>query len=50
MELTFAIMWSMVLIADMASALAGGAANWILVFCPLSVLILKCWVDYFNKR
>ena len=50
MELTSAIMWSIVLMADMASALTGGAANWILVFSPLSVLILKSWQDYFDKR
>lgn len=48
MELSLAIMWSVALIADMASALTGGAANWILVFCPLSVLVLKYWADYFN--
>lgn len=49
MELLLAIMWSIVLMIDLASALVGNAPSWMLVFCPLSILVLKYWIDYFNK-
>lgn len=50
MELSLAIMWSIILILDIASALTGGTPSWFSVFCPLLVLVLRYWMDYLSKR
>lgn len=41
------ILWTIVLIFDILSAAMGNSPNWVLVFCPLSMLILRCALDIF---
>lgn len=50
MDLTLAIMWSVVLIVNFISMLVGCEATWILVFCPLTILVLDKWERYFENR
>lgn len=50
MDLTLAIMWSVALVADIICMACGGEASWILVFCPLIILVLDKWERYFENR
>lgn len=50
MTLGLAICWTLVFIADIISAVSGAAPTWVTVFCPLSVLVLNCWVDYIVEK
>lgn len=50
MELTLAILWSTVLVTDIISAVVGNAPTWILVFCPLAILVIDKWNDYMKSR
>lgn len=54
MTLGLAICWTLVLITNIVGAVSGAAPTWVAVFCPLSVLVLDCWMDYavekVNKR
>lgn len=48
MKLLLAICWSIILVADIFCCLAGEDASWILVFCPLAVVVLNTWLDFFD--
>ena len=50
MTLGLAICWTLVLIFDIVGAVSGTAPTWVAVFCPLSVLVLDCWVDYIVEK
>ena len=50
MKLILALVWSIVLFFDILSACSGNEPNWILVFCPLVLLVSNYWVDYFFTR
>ena len=50
MKLTLALIWTIVLISDIFSAYSGNEPNWMLVFCPLILLVIKYWDDYFTTR
>lgn len=41
------ILWTIVLIVDILNAVMGNSPNWVMVFCPLSMLILRCALDIF---
>ena len=45
-SLVLAILWTVVLITDIVSAVHGDLPNWTLVFCPLAILVLNRWTDY----
>lgn len=50
MTLDMAICWTLVLIIDIIYAVSGAAPTWVAVFCPLSIPVLDCWVDYIDER
>lgn len=50
MKLLLAILWSIVMVADIISAVVGNAPSWILVFCPLVILVMDKWEDYIRSR
>ena len=50
MKLTLAILWSIVLATDIVSAIVGNEPNWILVFCPLAILVIDKWENYMKSR
>lgn len=50
MKLTLALLWTLSLIVDIISACVGNDPTWTLVFCPLVVLVMGCWNDYFKSR
>ena len=50
MKLLLAILWSVVMAVDIISAVAGNDPNWILVFCPLIILVMDKWEDYIRSR
>ena len=49
MKLLLAILWSVVMVVDIISAVVGNAPNWILVFCPLIILVMDKWEDYIRS-
>lgn len=50
MKLLLAILWSVVMAVDIISAVVGNDPNWILVFCPLVILVMDKWEDYIQSR
>ena len=50
MKLLLAILWSVVMAVDIISAVVGNDPNWILVFCPLVILVMDKWEDYIRSR
>jgi hypothetical protein len=50
MSLLLAIIWTICLALDIADAVAGNAPTWLLVFCPLAVLVLRYWMDYLAEK
>lgn len=50
MTLGIAICWTLILITDIVCAISGAAPTWVAVFCPLSILVLDCWVDYIDEK
>ena len=50
MKLLLAILWSVVMAVDIISAVAGNDPNWILVFCPLGILVMDKWEDYIRSH
>lgn len=50
MKLLLAILWSIVMVVDIISAVVGNDPNWILVFCPLIILVMDKWEDYIRSR
>lgn len=49
-KMSLALIWTIVLISDILSAYSGNEPNWMLVFCPLILLVFKYWNDYFTTR
>lgn len=50
MKLLLAILWSVVMVVDIISAVIGNAPTWVLVFCPLIILVIDKWEDYTRSR
>ena len=50
MKLLLAILWSVVMAVDIINAVVGNDPNWILVFCPLIILVMDKWEDYIQSR
>lgn len=50
MEIINAWMWSIGLSLQIASAVSGGTPTWGSVFCPLIVVVVRCWVDVYLKK
>ena len=50
MKLWMAIMWSIVLVADIISAVVGNDPSWVLVFCPLTILVMDKWENYIRIK
>ena len=50
MYLGLALMWTFVLITDIISCYIGNEPSWVLVFCPLIILVIEKWEKYFNSR
>lgn len=50
MKLLLAILWSVVMVIDIISAVIGNDPNWILVFCPLIILVMDKWEDYIQSH
>lgn len=48
MKLALAITWSFCLTADVVSAGLGRDPSWVLVFCPLIILVMKYWMEFFE--
>jgi hypothetical protein len=42
------ILWTFVLIIDIISMAMGNSPDWIIVFCPLVILVILLWIDYFR--
>jgi hypothetical protein len=49
MTLACAIIWTVCLVLDIIDAAIGGSPSWILVFCPLIVLVWRYWQDYIEN-
>lgn len=49
MKLLLAILWSVVMVIDIINAVIGNDPNWILVFCPLIILVMDKWEDYIQS-
>ena len=50
MELMLAIMWTVALVCDIITCALGSAPTWVLVFCPLIILVLDKWEAYFKSK
>lgn len=50
MKLMLAVLWSIALVADIISAVIGNEPSWVLVFCPLVILVMDKWEDYVKSR
>lgn len=50
MKLFLAICWSVVLIGNIVECAAGVAPSWFDVFCPLSLLVVDCWLNWLTER
>ena len=50
MKLLLAILWSIVMVTDIISAVIGNTPTWTLVFCPLIILVMDKWEDYIRSR
>ena len=50
MSLTLAIMWTICLFVDIIAAVTGDTPSWLLVFCPLTILVLDRWEHYAEDR
>lgn len=48
-DLLLPILWTLCLIIGIISCATGGEATWLLVFCPLNILVLKYWLDFAKK-
>lgn len=48
--LRLAIAWTIVFIVDLIVMITGEPPNWILVFCPLIILLTDRWEQYFRLR
>lgn len=49
-KLWLAILWSIVLVADIISAVVGNDPSWVLVFCPLIILVMDKWENYIRNK
>ncbi len=50
MNLFFAICWTLILSLDVINASNGHAPTWVSIFCPLAVLTVSSWMDYFKNK
>jgi len=50
MSLFIAVLWTLVLVADVVSCIMGKDPNWYNVFCPLIVVVLDYWDKHLNNR
>lgn len=50
MNLLIAILWSFCLVIDIIACAVGSAPNWVIVFCPLIILVMDKWKNYFKER
>lgn len=48
--LKLAIAWTLVLFVDIYLTIAGEQPNWVLVYCPLIILVTDRWEQYFRLR
>lgn len=49
-SLALAIMWTVCLFVDTLAAVTGDAPSWLLVFCPLTILVFDRWEHYAEDR
>lgn len=50
MDLILAITWTIDLIVNGISCARGDEPSWLLVFCPLTILVMKYWINFFTHR
>lgn len=50
MDLILAITWTIDLIVNGVACAKGDKPSWLLVFCPLTVLVMEYWVNFFTHR
>lgn len=50
MKLFLAVLWTGILIVNISSVVAGNSPDWMDVFCPLSILCLRYWVDVMTDK
>ena len=50
MDLALALCWTICLVVDIISCVAGDEPSWILVFCPLIILVWDRWDHYFKNH
>lgn len=48
--LKLAIAWTLVLFVDIYLTIAGEQPNWVLVYCPLIILVTDRWDAYIKAR
>jgi hypothetical protein len=46
MSLMLALVWTFCLLTDIICAAIGDTPTWVLVFCPLGILVLDRWGHY----
>lgn len=47
-KLGFAILWTIIGVGDIMLAASGQDPTWVSVFCPLTLVILEAWKDWFE--
>lgn len=50
MSLFLAIMWTVCLICDIINCAAGNQPTWTAVFCPLIIVVMDRWIEYFKTK
>ena len=50
MTLFLAIFWTISLCLNIISCVLGGAPTWLSVFCPLIIVVMDRWLEYFKSK
>lgn len=49
-NLVLAILWTVALVSNIISACIGNKPSWVLVCCPLIVLVIDYWTKYVAEK
>ncbi len=50
MKLMLALLWTFILVMDIVICATGGGPTWVSVFCPLTIVVLRDWIDYIESK
>lgn len=50
MDLLLAITWTIDLIVNGVAYANGDEPSWFLVFCPLTILVIEYWINFFTHK